>query len=128
LRLFNLFQFLPYRFFATRRGLERGLYDTIDFQPAREGVDPAWAFVYEEAMEEAKPLVQKLSKTKVPLPEVGYEIVDEKGCVVAEAELAWPALKIGVVWDKAEQKAEGWEFFGMEEDESLIEALKEKSR
>jgi DEAD/DEAH box helicase domain-containing protein len=90
-------------------------------------VDPAWAFVYEEAMEEAKPLVQKLSKMKVALPEVGYEIMDGKGRIIADTELAWPEMKVAVVWNKEEQKAKGWQFFEIAEEESLIEALKEKN-
>lgn len=37
-------------------------------------------------------------------PEIGYEITDANGAVVAEVEIAWPHAKDGIVADDAEKK------------------------
>lgn len=37
-------------------------------------------------------------------PEIGYEITDASGAVVAEVEIAWPHAKDGIVADDAEKK------------------------
>ncbi len=127
LRLFNLFQFLPLSFWTTQRGLQNGMYDALllsadkEEQPHEE-----WAIVYEEALDDAKPLVKKLMEAGVPIPEVGYEIVDEKGVVLADTELAWPNGKVAVVWDKDEFCVPDWEFFAIGESDELIKALKER--
>jgi DEAD/DEAH box helicase domain-containing protein len=42
-------------------------------------------------------LMGRLSLRGFDAPTVGYELTDESGCVVAEAELAWPASRTAVV-------------------------------
>ena len=47
------------------------------------------------------------------MPEVGYELVDDRGRVCAQAELAWPDRKVAAVLpEEGDQRAEfekrGW--------------------
>ena len=35
--------------------------------------------------------------SQLPMPEVGYEVVDERGEVVAEFEAAWPEARVAIV-------------------------------
>ena len=41
--------------------------------------------------------VRSWAKRGLPLPEVGYEVLDKKGRVCAQAELAWPDRKVVAV-------------------------------
>lgn len=56
----------------------------------------------------------------LPLPTVGHELQDEKGCVCAEAELAWPAKKLAVLLAERMDRAadfhkQGWKVFSAED-------------
>jgi len=55
--------------------------------------------------------LSKMANQGFATPTVGYELLDASGVVTAEAELAWPALRIAVVLHAgadAEFLAEGW--------------------
>lgn len=78
---------------------------------ASAGMTPEW----EEAAACADPEVQGLLTTLfadgLTAPIVGYELIDSSGCVVAEAELAWPAKKVVVLLADADGTvfdANGW--------------------
>jgi len=128
LRLFNLFQFLKYNFFITHSGLEHKEYDLLVYQTndisAMDELN-IWKIVYEEVQDEAKLLVKRLSKEGIPVPEVGYEICDGKGMIVAECELAWDEYKIAVVVDDV-VKVDGWQVYTVEQSEAIIEKIKQK--
>ena len=132
LRLFNLFQFLNYAFFTTASGLEENAYDLLLLNPGgdqRKGLD-AWGVVYEEVLDEAKSLVRLLSQESFPLPEVGYELCDEQGRVIAESELAWPDRKIAVMLEEIpvpdERNREGWDIYSVKDEKAIIERIKQK--
>jgi hypothetical protein len=61
----------------------------------------------------------------MPTPEVGYEMCDSKGMVVAEVELAWPDLAIAVSLEPIEV-IEGWDIFHFSEEEKIIESIRQK--
>lgn len=127
-RIFNLFQFMNYHFLSSEKGIQNYMYEDIICNNANEvpSVDyNDWNGIYEEVLDEAKTLVKKLSKAQMPIPEVGYEICDFKGMVVAEAELAWPNLAIAVSLEPAEE-IEGWDIFHVSEEEKIIELIKQK--
>ena len=126
LRLFNLFQFLNYGFFTTTSGVESKTYDLLKYNIEVEtDKSSIWSAVYEEVQDEAKPLVKLLSKEGLPLPEVGYELCDEKGMIVAECELAWVQEEIAVVIDDPIE-IDGWKVFTIGESEAIIESIKQK--
>jgi len=58
--------------------------------------DDAWAQVYELADPACAPLLDACRARGLPAPEVGHDIVDGRGRVVATAELAWPDDRVAV--------------------------------
>ena len=63
--------------------------------------------------ERCQEFVRSWTERKLPVPEVGFELADEKGRVCAHAELAWPSRKVTAVLPEwGEQRAEferrGW--------------------
>jgi len=57
-----------------------------------------------------------LAGLDVTAPEVGYELMDEKGRVIAEAELAWPDVRTAVLLPDSGAEAalfagQGWHSF-----------------
>lgn len=127
LRLYNLLQFLKYPFFTTKNGIKLDRYDQIIFASSKSNkVDSdEWSLVYNDVMDEAKELVKIISQLGINIPEVGYEICNEKGVVVAECELAWPDIKIAIVIDEKIQ-IDGWDVYMVEEMDKFIECIKER--
>ena len=108
LRLFNVLQFLPGAWWTTRRGMERRLYDALDTvsgpAPVPGRFDALWKEAYELAAPDLLPVLEALSGSGAPAPEVGFELCGEDGVVLAEAELAWPEQQTAVLWpDDPEQ-------------------------
>ena len=57
----------------------------------------------------------------LPAPEVGFELTDGKGQVLAEAELAWPTPRVAVLHGEQAEEAgafegAGWRVFSAGED------------
>ena len=72
----------------------------------------SWIF----AMSDVRSLSGRGQSRAFRLPEVGYELLDEKGRVCAEAELAWPDRKVVAVLPEGidvseEFKKRGWTVF-----------------
>jgi len=117
LRFYNLMQFLPHACFATRQGIMDG--HTFQFasetDPGGTQQDhPEWEEVYELTHEKNHELIRKLAKTGCPAPEIGYELINADGAIIAEAEFAWPDMKIAFLEaDQASDaeifKQSGWQ-------------------
>ena len=112
-------------FFTSSSGLENKEYDLLEYNIDQESSLDEWSVIYEEVLDEAKALVKLLSKGSLPLPEVGYELCDDKGMIVSEFELAWPKYKIAVTLDEPIEVGE-WELFAVEQSEAIIERMKQK--
>ncbi len=120
LRGVNVFQFLP-RFAATTATTEDTdlLWMYITPEEPLQGYDEDWKAVVELVEDEdVLHLLQILFDKKVPVPEVGYELLD-KGKVFVELELAWPSLKTGIYLDADEDiavklYANGWNAFALD--------------
>ena len=105
LRLFNLLQFLPGAWWTTRVGVEHGIYP--EFAPApvsRPAIAPIsdlsiddWKEVIELASPDVHGLLAQLSARGAPVPEAGFELLDSRGAVLADAELGWPAQEVAVL-------------------------------
>ena len=140
LRLFNLLQFLPGAWWTTRRGVRSGLYP--EFAPATEGpaapapeteveTGPPPGEGWDEAIGLAAPethaLLAALSERGTPAPEIGFELAGDRGAVIAEAELAWPAHGVAVLLPDQEAYAAaftsaGWRVF-KSDDRDIREAI-----
>ena len=105
LRLFTLLQFLPGAWWTTRVGVERGIYPEFPPAPSSPGETDTtsgpsaddWKDVIGLADPEVHGLLGELSSRGVPRLEVGFELLDSRGAVLAEAELGWPAHEVAVL-------------------------------
>ncbi len=125
LRLFTLLQFLPGAWWTTRVGMERDVYP--EFAPVPEIPEAAeplsgpsaeeWKDVIGLSDPAVHGLLEELSACGTPVPEVGFELLDSRGAVLAEAELGWPAHEVAVLLPEqtvhvsAFERA-GWRVFG----------------
>lgn len=127
LRMYNLMQFLEGSLFTTQKGIDQALYDVINFNAkAKDTSIDDWSMVYEEVLDEAKALIKKLSTVqKIPIPDVGEEIVDHNGTVLGEAELVWDRLKIAVTIDEKFLSDE-WTIFKIDDTEQIIETIQKR--
>ena len=99
LRLYNLLQFLPNAWWTTVGGVDRHMYPEFAVpDPPPEAPDStAWSEAMSLAVPELRPTMRALSAQGIEAPEVGFEMTDAAGEVVAEAELAWEAKRIAVL-------------------------------
>ena len=98
LRLYNLFQFLEISIFITANGLTAGDYASLDLakQSQNQADFGEWEAVYQEVLSEVKSLVKLLANYNFTIPEVGYEATAENSEIIAEFELAWPDIFVGL--------------------------------
>ena len=117
LRVFDLLQFLPNGWWITHEGVSSNRYP--DYTPADEALpQPAalasaeWEAAMERAAVELHEAMKQWAAGGLPAPEVGYELADSAGKVLAEAELAWPERKVAVLhgeeMDAAAFAGAGW--------------------
>lgn len=126
LRLYNLMQFLPKTGFFTTTGIAKGVYESIPWILAEGGVDrdvsihqagelgKEWLEVMTYVDSTLHSILQEISGTGFPVPEVGYELTDASGEIVAEAELAWPNWRVAVLISGDEAGMGGWHNSGWE--------------
>ena len=101
----------------------------LQTQPS--GLPAAWVEALSLVQRAMQAWATALAELGLPPPVVGYELLDEKGRVVAEAEMAWVATKVAVLLTdtgaEAEFKAAGWTCFVAFEGAlpaALVEKLK----
>ena len=118
---YNVMQFDPLFIGVSQGGMEQMTYLALNSTTATDTrpdltaaqADP-WAEVIDLLFdEEAKALAEKLKNFGVEPCEVGYELADNSGEVLATIELAWPNLKVGYLTaeqreDKVKLEAHGW--------------------
>jgi len=142
LKAYNLMQFLPRTAFGTHDGVTTGVYEAIEWAWAEgihetqvdAGQSPEAAIVLEEVLDEYRNGVKQLFEAGLPLPVVAYEMQDEYGEIIAEAELAWIEHKCVAVL--AEQKgaftdifmAKGWIVVELDEDGQWLNSVREHLR
>jgi DEAD/DEAH box helicase domain-containing protein len=83
-------------------------------------VAPAYAEILEYCDERCQDFVQLWAESGLPLPVVGYELMDERGRVCSGAELAWPDRKVAALLPeefdrKAAFESRGWTVFDASE-------------
>lgn len=128
LQFLNVGQFLPNFLAATKHELLQGGYVNLEWRTevvydVDEFLSEGWQNVVSQATEEIQEWVTILQAANAPLPEVGFELESADGEIVAEAELAWPNLSVGVLLDfQAEEGAiafseQGWKVVNMDDGE-----------
>ena len=135
LQLFNTAQFMPGVLMATTAGLDAHDYEVLGaavagvHAPATpaglEGMAAAWRSVLEQTMPELAAGLNALAVSGAVPPEVGTELADEKGRVLADAELTWGDQKLALLRPDQADLAEAWRDAGwtaMVLDDSLEHA------
>ena len=116
---------------ADMPGLE-ALQNAPALQQPASGLPAGWIEVLSLVLRETQDWAHALALAKVPVPEVGYELLDDKGRVVAESEMAWQAARVAVLLpdsgDVAKFESAGWACFVVTEGPlppALIDKLTE---
>jgi len=98
LRLYNIFQFLPEALFLSDTGISKDEYKILNIKDILKTSEVETSKDIEKlkilVLPEYCSLIDFLAGNSFPLPIPGYELTDEKGKVIASAELGWPELKI----------------------------------
>lgn len=120
LHIFNTTQTLPDMWLVTASGLDAHDYDglisvQVD-QPTQATSQPSLNGAWEEVLKQTlKPLhagVSALAIAGAEPPEIGMELADEKGRVVADGELCWVEHKLVVLRDDQADMADTWRAYG----------------
>lgn len=110
-----------------------GLQASPALRLAEQTFDSHWQTVLELASPDMQAWLLALAHAGTPVPEVGFELIDERGRVLAEAELAWPSLKIAVLLldyqdDTPGFETQGWTVHIATDDapaQAFLDSLKE---
>jgi len=116
LQLYNMLQFLPKGWWTTALGAQRDMYPEFTVHAADMEVPESneWSEAISLADVGLHSTMKALAAKGMPPPDVGFELTDSAGEVVAEAELAWEAERGAVLL--AEQNRQpfdvaGWRTF-----------------
>jgi DEAD/DEAH box helicase domain-containing protein len=127
LQLLNIGQFLPKFFAGTRLGIENGDFAQLEWGKQSDVMESTeWDRVAKISDENIRDLIYVLASESVPIPEVGYELVNSKGAGVGEAELAWEDLKIAFMLDGQLEEGHrvfekyGWEILTLDDDTDVL--------
>jgi len=133
LQLFNTVQFMPGTCLVTADGLYAHDYHgfgpvsagAAPAQPAAQAaLDAAWQAVVEQALDGLVDGLRQLALAGAAPPEVGLELADARGRVLADSELAWATDKLAVLRpDQADLvelwSSEGWKVLLLDDGLSL---------
>lgn len=116
LHLFNTVQTLPGMWLVTASGLDALDYSGLKLkasaspaQPSSHGaLNAAWEDVIKQVLTPMQAGMHLLAQAGAQPPEVGTELADEKGKVVADAELCWAAEKLVLLRDDQADLFDNW--------------------
>jgi len=97
LRLYNLLQFIPHTYFVTRQGMtDEYIYGGFEDYASKDSSinNNEWDEVLDLTDSKIHGLINQLAENNCPVPEVGFELIDKNGQIIAEAELGWPDNQI----------------------------------
>ena len=123
-RFFNVMQFLDGFICVSKKGLDESAYSQLiittdviaDSAMYAHSSLGEWQEILDMITysdDTAKELIDYAIKDNLPLPEIGYEVVDDNDRVIGEIEIAWTDKKIGYITDsyqdiKEEITTMGW--------------------
>lgn len=116
LHVFNTTQTLPGMWLVTDSGLDAQDYVHLNAASSHSGPAPAgngaltgaWEEVLAQTMKPMRAGLICLAASGAEVPEVGLELADDQGKVVADCELGWPLVKLAVLRDDQQDLAEAW--------------------
>ena len=138
LALFNTLQCLPGIVMATTSGIQAGDLELLKAAPAKP-VMPAgssdqaalskeWADLLDLTLATLSAGLHELAILGVNPPVIGHELADDRGMVVAEAEMAWLAEHVVLlIFDQADLNSAwaqaGWEVLVLDEATATINSV-----
>ena len=123
LRLINVIQFQPYSGFYTQKGIESLAYDQLIVRSTSTTsgsmdtiIESAWELLLADAVGAEIEFIKQLIPLNLPVPQCGFECLDESGEIIAEAFLAWQDDKVAIVYEGYESDTvtfteKGWQVF-----------------
>jgi DEAD/DEAH box helicase domain-containing protein len=119
LALFNQEQMLQGMLLATRSAMDEGdcagwlpplAADAVAgaSSPSQQMLAKEWDDVVEQTLQPLRSGLLQLAGWNAPLPLIGYELADDRGHVVAEAEMAWPDQRLVVLTADQDDLSAGW--------------------
>ncbi|WP_322996266.1 DEAD/DEAH box helicase [Castellaniella sp.] len=137
LQLYNAMQVLPGMVLVTADGLEARDYDGLSVGSAGDGkatvhagdhaaLQAAWLDALDQVLPELKPGLTLLARAGATIPQVGMELVNAKGDVIADAEMTWPAVKLAILRPDQDDlvgiwQTEGWTILMLDEAYSQVD-------
>lgn len=120
LHIYNTTQTLPGMWLATDTGLDGNDLEQLAFLPPQGATAPsgssawggAWGEVLSAVMKPLQAGLVLLAEAGAEMPEVGLELADEKGKVLADCELCWTAAKAVLLRADQADMGEAWEAQG----------------
>ena len=131
LRLFNTFQTLPGMVMTTLSGIQAGdLESLVTMKPAaappvgstdQVALSQEWTAALAMTVESLRPGLHTLARLGATPPVIGHELANERGVVIAEAEMAWvDSHLVLLTFDQADLqgiwKSNGWKTLVLDED------------
>jgi DEAD/DEAH box helicase domain-containing protein len=138
LRLLNLYQFLPHVYAITTTAINQGQQPLLADPPVSQkqpasavtAADQGWVDLRSAVLDEDLLVaLDQMEQESWPRPEVGYELANERGKVIAEAELAWPGAKVAVLLTDDDQDVwaqAGWCAFTVDQFASAMGTIKDR--
>jgi DEAD/DEAH box helicase domain-containing protein len=119
LALFNQEQMLQGMLLATRSAVDEGdcagwlppqAEDAVAgaSSPSQQMLAKEWDDVVEQTLQPLRSGLLQLAGWNAPLPLIGHELADDRGHVVAEAEMAWPDQRLVVLTAGQDDLSAGW--------------------
>ena len=98
------------------------LQDCPGLKPPLANLPAAWLEALELGAADVQGCLTALARQGLAAPAVGYELMGEQGCVLAQAELAWPGWRLAVLLPGADADAalfvaQGWRIFTADGEE-----------
>ncbi len=132
LQLLNTGQFLPLFFACTEDGLRNADFAKLSWDKQQDiPIDRQWTPVIDDADDSMTELLFFLEEHNASLPEVGFELENNRGQVIAEAELAWNIPKIAILRtdqiqdNKASFENQSWTVYTSDSDfQDILGSLK----
>jgi DEAD/DEAH box helicase domain-containing protein len=122
LQVFNTAQFLPGMLMATSTGLAAHDYEVLGSlgvataAPAQANGQEAFNGVWQQVLEDSLDVfgvgLKALAAVGAVPPEVGMELTDNKGRVLADAELTWVDEKLAVLRSDQDDLVQAWKSAG----------------
>ncbi len=138
LRLLNLYQFLPHVYAITTTAISQGHQPLLANPPSSPKppaslarvTDQGWANLRASVLEDLLlSTIDQMEQESWPLPEAGYELTNQRGKVIAEAELAWPGAQVAVLLTDDDQDVwaqAGWCAVTVDQFPSAMGTIKDR--